>query len=131
MDEAERAVLGASHAEIGAYLLGLWGFPNAVVEAVAHHHAPLRVKQAQFDVLSALCVAHALSDPSEAEAFEGLTVRHTEVSEDFLRTVHAPFSWEKGQTAGGCSHAKGSLACPIELCLQYCASMTSLVCSRA
>src|SRR5262249_18533480 len=29
----------ASHGEVGAYLLGLWGFPYPVVEAVAHHHA--------------------------------------------------------------------------------------------
>ena len=34
---------GFSHAEIGAYLLGLWGLPYAVAEAVALHHAPTRV----------------------------------------------------------------------------------------
>ncbi len=28
------------HAEIGAYLLGLWGFPSPIVEAVAYHHKP-------------------------------------------------------------------------------------------
>jgi putative nucleotidyltransferase with HDIG domain len=28
------------HAEVGAYLLGLWGFPNCIVEAVAFHHTP-------------------------------------------------------------------------------------------
>jgi putative nucleotidyltransferase with HDIG domain len=28
------------HAEVGAYLLGLWGFPNPIVEAVAFHHRP-------------------------------------------------------------------------------------------
>lgn len=37
---AERHVIGASHAEIGAYLLGLWGLPYSVVEAVAFQHAP-------------------------------------------------------------------------------------------
>jgi putative nucleotidyltransferase with HDIG domain len=30
----------AHHAEVGAYLLGLWGFPNLIVEAVAFHHTP-------------------------------------------------------------------------------------------
>jgi putative nucleotidyltransferase with HDIG domain len=34
----ERALLGASHAEVGAYLAGLWGFPDAVVRAILHHH---------------------------------------------------------------------------------------------
>jgi len=36
------AQMQAHHAEVGAYLLGLWGFPNTIVEAVAFHHAPSR-----------------------------------------------------------------------------------------
>jgi len=36
----EQDLIGASHAVIGAYLLGLWGLPGAVVEAVHYHHAP-------------------------------------------------------------------------------------------
>ena len=40
--EAEMELLGASHAEIGAYLLGLWGFEESVVLGVAHHHEPGR-----------------------------------------------------------------------------------------
>lgn len=38
----ERAAWGATHAELGAYLMGLWGLPFQVVEAIAHHHAPQR-----------------------------------------------------------------------------------------
>jgi HD-like signal output (HDOD) protein len=34
------AQMDAHHAEVGAYLLGLWGFPNLIVEAVAFHHTP-------------------------------------------------------------------------------------------
>jgi HD-like signal output (HDOD) protein len=30
----------AHHAQVGAYLLGLWGFPDSIVEAVAWHHTP-------------------------------------------------------------------------------------------
>ena len=45
----------ASHAEIGAYLLAIWGLPYAVVEAVAHHHRPTRV-MAGLDSLVALVV---------------------------------------------------------------------------
>lgn len=39
---AELATWGVTHAEIGAYLLGLWGLPFQIVEAVANHHAPTR-----------------------------------------------------------------------------------------
>jgi HD-like signal output (HDOD) protein len=38
--EAEREAFGVSHAEVGACLLGLWGLPFRVVEAVALHHTP-------------------------------------------------------------------------------------------
>ncbi|MGE0786315.1 MAG: HDOD domain-containing protein [Sandaracinaceae bacterium] len=37
---AERAELGATHAEVGAYLLGMWGLPGEVVDAVAHYLEP-------------------------------------------------------------------------------------------
>jgi HD-like signal output (HDOD) protein/CheY-like chemotaxis protein len=30
----------AHHAAVGAYLLGLWGFPESIVEALAWHHGP-------------------------------------------------------------------------------------------
>ena len=38
--EAATVQMDAHHAEVGAYLLGLWGFPNSIVEAVAFHHSP-------------------------------------------------------------------------------------------
>ncbi|MGQ9688779.1 MAG: HDOD domain-containing protein [Desulfobaccales bacterium] len=41
--EAERRVLGVSHGEIGAYLLALWGLPEAIVDAIARHHEPPRL----------------------------------------------------------------------------------------
>jgi HD-like signal output (HDOD) protein/ActR/RegA family two-component response regulator len=57
LPEAETHAFGASHAELGAYLLGLWGLPYPIIEAVAHHHAPQRISQTRFDVLSAVAVA--------------------------------------------------------------------------
>jgi HD-like signal output (HDOD) protein len=33
-------MLGATHAEIAAYLIGLWGIKFPVVEAIAFHHKP-------------------------------------------------------------------------------------------
>lgn len=38
--DIEREILGTSHAEIGAYLLGLWALPDPVVEAVAWYSNP-------------------------------------------------------------------------------------------
>jgi putative nucleotidyltransferase with HDIG domain len=60
--EAEKQIFGASHAEVGAYLLGLWGLPSPVVEAVAHHHEPGRAGNNAFTPLTAVHVASALDD---------------------------------------------------------------------
>lgn len=38
--EVEAEMLGLTHAQVGAYLLGLWGLPQEVVRAVARHHEP-------------------------------------------------------------------------------------------
>ena len=40
--EAEQAVFNVTHAEIGSYLLGLWGLPDMIVEGIAFHHSPAR-----------------------------------------------------------------------------------------
>jgi HD-like signal output (HDOD) protein len=36
--EAEQKIFGACHGDIGSYLIGLWGLPGPVVEAIAFHH---------------------------------------------------------------------------------------------
>jgi HD-like signal output (HDOD) protein/CheY-like chemotaxis protein len=58
--EAERESVGATHAEFGAYLLGLWGLPDSTVEAVAFHHHPGAVGLTAFAPLVAVHVADAL-----------------------------------------------------------------------
>lgn len=40
LSDAELEAFGATHAEVGAYLLGLWGLPADIVEAVRFHHRP-------------------------------------------------------------------------------------------
>ncbi|NJB67814.1 putative nucleotidyltransferase with HDIG domain [Desulfobaculum xiamenense] len=42
--EVEFETLGTTHAEVGAYLMGLWGLPDPVIEAVAFHHAPMHAE---------------------------------------------------------------------------------------
>jgi putative nucleotidyltransferase with HDIG domain len=91
---AEVKVLGASHAEIGAYLLGIWGLPYTVVEAVAHHHEPSRVTHSQFDVLAALVIAHSLAPTDDTAAFDGTIPADPTVDRSYLISVKAPFSWD-------------------------------------
>lgn len=62
--EHEPAVEGddrPGHAEAGAYLLGLWGLPMPIIEAVAFHLQPQRSNVRSFWVTGAVHVATALA----------------------------------------------------------------------
>ncbi len=50
--DAEYAVVKTSHAELGAYLLGLWGIPDNIVEIVAFHHKPSTLIENVFAIMS-------------------------------------------------------------------------------
>jgi HD-like signal output (HDOD) protein/ActR/RegA family two-component response regulator len=60
--EVEKEAFGVAHPEVGAYLLGLWGLPLELIEAVAYHHTPSVVKHAQTAMLAAVHVADAVID---------------------------------------------------------------------
>ena len=57
----EKQVFGADHAEVGGYLLGLWGLPVTVVEAIALHHKPENALLKEFSPLTALHVGNVLA----------------------------------------------------------------------
>ncbi len=67
--EAEYQTFGTSHAEIGAYLLGLWGLPDPVVEAVACHHRPSQLKFERSVVLISTYLANKLLCMAAGETF--------------------------------------------------------------
>lgn len=65
LDVADMEASGAKHAEIGAYLLGVWGLPYAIVEAAAYHHRPEDLPHEGVSELTAVHVAAALvEDPA-------------------------------------------------------------------
>jgi HD-like signal output (HDOD) protein len=92
---AETSVIGASHAEIGAYLLGIWGLPYPVVEAVAFHHQPERVTQHEFDVLAALAIAHSIVPTDDASTFGDIVPPDPRIDPAYLASVNAPFDWDE------------------------------------
>jgi putative nucleotidyltransferase with HDIG domain len=93
LHEAERRVLGASHAQLGAYLLGLWGLPGPVIEAVARHHTPESAGPSQFGALGAVAVAEALCGQNDAGTFHGPSAAGPAVDAGYLKSVNAPFDW--------------------------------------
>jgi putative nucleotidyltransferase with HDIG domain len=53
--EAELAIFGATHAQIGAYLLRLWGLPESIVTPVQMHHSLTR---ADYNMLTPALMVH-------------------------------------------------------------------------
>jgi HD-like signal output (HDOD) protein/ActR/RegA family two-component response regulator len=92
--EAEQKYVGVTHGVAGGYLLGLWGLPYEVVEAVANHEVPTLVAHSSFDVLSAVAVAQALLlkiNPRDIPVFEAKTPM---LDDEYLRAIGFPHSWE-------------------------------------
>src|SRR3984957_13142051 len=95
--ECERRITGATHAEIGAYLLGLWGLPYAIVEAVSLHHTPTAVTTHGYDLVGALAVSHALIDPPNAHAILPDAPPDKGVDAQYLASLQAPFDWQEAE----------------------------------
>ena len=60
VDQVEWEVFGATHAQIGAYLLGLWGLPEPVVSNVELHHSLDFSANTGFTPAAALHIAQFL-----------------------------------------------------------------------
>lgn len=79
--QAEKKVFDVSHAEVGAYLLGLWGLPDNVVEAIAYHHDPCANPSDLFDVCGVVHVAelmeyHEQVQPGTWEQLTGMDMTY-------------------------------------------------------
>lgn len=97
LHEAERITIGASNAQVGAYLLGVWGLQYDVVEAVAFQHDPHRAGQTRFDVLAALVVAERLATV-DAPLLEGMPESTSiSIDDNYLLSLGAPFDWAQAR----------------------------------
>ncbi len=78
-----------THAQIGAYLLGIWGLPQTIVEAVAYHHFPERVQSSNFDLVGALWLSNQLIHEQTGDR---LSTKDLEYLQQF-KLVHALDEW--------------------------------------
>ncbi len=84
LHEAELEVFGATHAGVAAYLLGLWGLPASIVEAVAFHHTPAASDLRVLGPLAAVHVANVLEHEVSGTALPG---KPTEFDTNYLAAV--------------------------------------------
>ncbi len=85
----ERDSFGATHAEVGGFLLQLWGLPSEIVEAVALHHTPADSPSEVFNPLGAVHAGEALVD-GEVDLDEAYLLR--------LGLQEAPERWAQTTT---------------------------------
>jgi HD-like signal output (HDOD) protein len=74
----ERACIGVSHAEVGGYLLGVWGLPLSIVEAVVHHHEPGLFGGVDRESLALVHVACAFTAAGGPDTDDGLDLAFLE-----------------------------------------------------
>lgn len=79
--EAEKRIFESSHAEVGAYLLGLWGLPGPVMEAVIYHHRPDACPEKEFGPVTAVHAANALD---HGKSREGQGLKKTALNKVYL-----------------------------------------------
>ena len=63
--EAEYRLYGSSHSEVGAYLLGIWGFDDDIVHSVNTHHDISNISQTNPKLSQALFVSNIIADINE------------------------------------------------------------------
>lgn len=77
ISEAERQVLGVTHAEVGGYLLALWGLPQDIIEAISFHHEPSKQQTRELGCLTVVHVANDLAHRArEPEVPSGLDMAY-------------------------------------------------------
>lgn len=94
--EVEKRILGATHGQIGAYLLGVWGLPDSVVEAVAYHDEPRSCGDHEL----ALCgIVHLADVLARDPMIEDPSVPACGVSLEYLRTIGLLYRWADWRAA--------------------------------
>jgi putative nucleotidyltransferase with HDIG domain len=84
---AEEMILGANHADVGGYLLSLWGLPPGVVDAINYHHDPERGSLDGFTPMTSVHVADALVREAELSGDDGAQNPDTLVNMNYLEAA--------------------------------------------
>ena len=84
LGEVEHEILGTTHAAVGAYLMGIWGFCDNVVEAIAFHHEP---GTCPVKIMGALAAVHTANAMEHASGPEGIRTDEAQVNREFLGQI--------------------------------------------
>ena len=80
---AERQRFGCTHADLGAYLLSIWGLPQSLIHAVAYHDRPVESVEKR---LSSLTVVHG-ADAIVSSTNGSLIIQDVQWDEKYLQEL--------------------------------------------
>ena len=63
--DVEKKIFGATHAEVGGYLMELWGLPDPITEAITFHNIPSGCEEEGFSAVTALHAANYFCEGNE------------------------------------------------------------------
>lgn len=80
---AERERFGCTHAELGAYLMSIWGLPHPLIHAVAFHDRP---GESIEDCFSSLTIIHA-ADALVSSSNPASILQDVELDETYIHKL--------------------------------------------
>ena len=98
--EVEVQAFGISHGQLGASLLGTWGLPMPVLEAIACHHAPAQSADTSFSLLTAVHAANVLDYEKKAGDVSGVA---PVLADDYITRLNLTDQVNQWREVCGCS----------------------------
>jgi HD-like signal output (HDOD) protein len=98
---AEMEMLGCTHAEVAAYLFGLWGLPSSIIEGIAWHHRPSKSPKGGFCTVTTTHIASFYYD----QHFPSTLNDHIELDTLYLERIGGLPRQEKWWAALEQSHS--------------------------
>jgi putative nucleotidyltransferase with HDIG domain len=93
--ETERELFGATHAELGAWMMAIWGLPLNIVEAILLHHSPAKLLNQGFCALTAVHAANVAWLVHRGSQVNISTIRLDETYLDSLGLMDRIKSWHQ------------------------------------
>ena len=93
ISDVEREYFGADHCEIGGYLLGIWGVPHSITNAVLYHNQPSSTYNEAVNPLIAVHIANVFAH-NQVDSLYQAPVKLDQVIVDELELADKIKRWQ-------------------------------------
>ncbi len=94
--QIEQEVIGATHCEVGAYLLSLWGLEDSIIDTVAFHHNPSEQLN-ENNVLTAVHIANSIEHSNAGVIpYDSNYLLNKKIDSEILHSLESTFCLADG-----------------------------------